>query len=484
MANLSTDAIHWDNEVTLREFAESFDGPRLVHLRCEIPGGEGDGSLVELGTDVDTDALFLAYSRRLRTKVYGQPLVRDGGTSEYVLSGSVLEIPKDYPGWFSVIPDGDYELQPFASMKQVADSDCRHFLTVSSLVGFLTSTDADDNICLVAEKKVYPGEVLQVTGVASRKWKVKASSKPSSTPETLLLKCVNKTKCEISFPLAHPGRFYAIAEPRAEGNDSNSRKTDCIYTISEIADVFRLPLNVSLVFGWTPWLRDGGNFGGQLRLLGVDRPETLVAYNFVRYKAIFVELPVGLSVKVRRATDSSQYEASAAYKAALATCRKRTFPFVSSIKSASLVRYAARRGRAQESTENGTGKTGENETRDTTGEEESDGAKRSGFLPMAINMDGFNPLRLFPPLDYETAPDIGALSFTDAKNNVDQGATEDGFDFSFHFSVPSGYKLSKDTCGRHSMKPSKVEQETPPLDRKRDLRESRDKEVRSREAVC
>ena len=389
-------------------------------------------------------------------------------------------------GWFSVIPDGDCELQPFVSMKQVADSNCRHFLTVTTLVGFLTSTDADDNICLVAEKKVYPGEMLQVTGVASRRWKVRTNSTPSSTPETLLLKCVNKSKREISFPLAHPGRFYAIAEPRTKANDSDSdnRKTDCVYTISDIADAFQLPLNVSLVFGWTPWLRDGGNFAGQLRLLGVDRPETLVAYNFVRSKDVFVELPIGLRVKVQRATNSSQYEGSAAYKTALATCEKRTFPFVTSMKSASLVRYAARRGSTQDSTEDGAGETTENGTTDTTGEEDRGAGKRSGFLPMAINMDGFNPLRLFPPLDYETVPDIGALSFTDAENSVDTGATDDSFDFSFHFSVPSGYKLSKDTCGRHSMKPSKVEQEAPPLDRKRDLRESRDKEVRSREAVC
>ena len=371
-------------------------------------------------------------------------------------------------------------------MKQVADSDCRHFLTVTTLVGFLTSTDADDNICLVAEKKVYPGEVLQVVGVASRRWKVRADSTPSSTPETLLLKCVNKSKREISFPLAHPGRFYAIAEPRTEANDSDHRKTDCVYTISDIADAFQLPLNVSLVFGWTPWLRDGGNFDGPLRLLGVNRPETLVAYNFVRSKDVFVELPVGLRVKVRRATDTSQYEGSAAYKTALATCEKRTFPFVTSMKSASLVRYVPRQGSIQGSTGSGAGETEENGSTDTTEEEVEDrgAAKRSGFLPMAINMDGFNPLRLFPPLDYETVPDMGALSFTDAENCVDTGATDDSFDFSFHFSVPSGYKLSKDTCGRHSMKPAKVEQEAPPLDRKRDLRESRDKEVRSREAVC
>ena len=101
MADLASDAIHWDDEVTLREFVESFDGPQLVRLRCEtssLGGGEDGGALVGLGTEVDTDALFLAYSRRLRTKVYGQPLVHDGRTVEYVVSGSMLEIPKDYPG--------------------------------------------------------------------------------------------------------------------------------------------------------------------------------------------------------------------------------------------------------------------------------------------------------------------------------------------------------------------------------------------------
>ena len=418
-------------------------------------------------------------------------------------------------GWFAVEPDGGGELQPYVSMKHVADADCRHFLTVSTLVGFLTSTtDDDDNISLLAEKKVYPGEVLRVVGIASRKWKVKASSKPSTTPETLLLKCVNREKREISFPLAHPGRFYAIAEQHAEGDDRDM-KTDCVYMIGDIAEICQLPLIVRLVFGWTPWLLDGGQFNGLLRLLGADRPETLVMYNFVRNKDIFVELPVGLDVKVRRATNGSQYESSAAYKTALATCRKRTFPFVSSIKSASLVRYGGRRGNKQGSTGDGTGKitmegtgermgqipgegtvettgegTGETtgeETGETTGEDKGHSAKRSGYLPMAINMDGFNPLRLFPPLDYETAPGAGALSFTDSENNVDRQTSVDAFDFSFHFSVPGGYELRKDTCGRHSMKPSTVlksESVSPPLDRKRDLRESRDKEVRSREAVC
>jgi len=101
MADLASDAIHWGDEVTLREFVESFDGPQLIRLRCETScrgAGEDGDALLGLGTDVDTDAMFLAYSRRLRTKVYGQPLVRDGHTAEYVVGGSMLEIPKDYPG--------------------------------------------------------------------------------------------------------------------------------------------------------------------------------------------------------------------------------------------------------------------------------------------------------------------------------------------------------------------------------------------------
>ena len=101
MSDLSTDAIHWsDKEATLREYAERFNAPELVRLRCETPGDDGSdgGSVVELGAEVDTDRLFLAYSKRLRTKVYGQSLVRDVGKSAYVVSGSMLEIPKDYPG--------------------------------------------------------------------------------------------------------------------------------------------------------------------------------------------------------------------------------------------------------------------------------------------------------------------------------------------------------------------------------------------------
>ena len=53
---------------------------------------------MDLGSEVTTERPFLAYSKRLRTKVYGQALARDSDTSKYVVSSSMLELPKDYPG--------------------------------------------------------------------------------------------------------------------------------------------------------------------------------------------------------------------------------------------------------------------------------------------------------------------------------------------------------------------------------------------------
>ena len=346
---------------------------------------------------------------------------------------------------------------------------------MSHLVGFLTSTGDDGNIRLITEKKVYPGEELQITGVASRKWKVKADLNMSATPKTLLLKCKDQADREICFPLAHPGRFYAITGIHATGQDE-SNNTACVYRMSDIVDSFQLPLNVSLVFGWTPWLPDATRFAGLLQLRGMDRPETLVTYNFVRNKNMFVELPINLDVKVRRATDCAQCELSPAYNAALAMCRKKAFPFVCSIKTVTLVHYGNRNESIQQSSE------------ETPIENEVDTERHcSGYLPIAINMDDFNSRRLFPPMDcYEAVSDGAALSFTDSENRLCRQVSEDGFDFSFHFSAPGGYKLCKYTNGGRGLTSNQVEAEAAPLHfvGRRDLRESRENDVRSREATC
>ena len=238
--------------------------------------------------------------------------------------------------------------------------------------------------------------------------------------------------------------------------------------------MFQLPLNVNLVFGWTPWLPDATRFSGLLRLRGMDRPETLVTYNFVHNKNVFVELPINLEMKVRRATDCAQYELSPAYKAALAMCRKKAFPFVSSIKTVTLVHYGSCNGSLRHT-------SGE-----TPLENEIDTERHcSGYLPIAINMDDFNPLRLFPHMDcYEAVSDGAALSFTDSENRLCRQVSEDGFDFSFHFSAPGWYEFCKDSYGRRSMESDQVEAGTPPFIRRRDLRESRENDVRSREATC
>ena len=75
----------------LTEVCQDFNSPLLVKLdeRDVAPS---------FGDEVEMDAPFVVYSKRRRTKVYAENLAWDGERKQYVPSGPVLEIPKDYTG--------------------------------------------------------------------------------------------------------------------------------------------------------------------------------------------------------------------------------------------------------------------------------------------------------------------------------------------------------------------------------------------------
>lgn len=81
----------WDKTtVSLLDIIKNASRPEIV--RFKDPVG------VNLGPEVDTSQPLLLYSHRKRSKVCCKQLKWDSLDSEYVSDGTLIEIPKDFPG--------------------------------------------------------------------------------------------------------------------------------------------------------------------------------------------------------------------------------------------------------------------------------------------------------------------------------------------------------------------------------------------------
>ena len=89
------DDIVWETQpCSWRDIANSGYLPQVVKLRPSA----GRAAAPQLGGGIDANQPLVAYSRRVRTKVYAESLVWKESKGRFVVSGKPLEIPKDYAG--------------------------------------------------------------------------------------------------------------------------------------------------------------------------------------------------------------------------------------------------------------------------------------------------------------------------------------------------------------------------------------------------
>ena len=317
-------------------------------------------------------------------------------------------------------------------------------------------------LALVSEQTVYAGEILKVNEVLTRRWKIRppapgvspdANVTVTSRPETRFLKCTSQRQQEICLPLAHPGRFYAL------GSGADDRYT-AVYQISELLR-WGVPQIVTLVFGWAPVLAPGGRFEGALRLIGVRKPDALVLRGMgPGCRNVFVEMPIDIEVSLLRAKGVHQFDSHRAYQRALVACQKKTFPFVTNMKQTDgeytlLPAPDAHNGEKAEA---------------AAQPEEA----QYGLRTIAVDMDDFNPLNIFPPLDIdrENVADGWTLAFGDSENTLESTGAQmrDLMVTSREEAATSrtGAAAAAAACKRRSV----------------DLRARRESQVRAREAKC
>ena len=181
---------------------------------------------------------------------------------------------------------------------------------------------------ILGERKIYPGEVVRVDKICSKKWKlVDGTLRGLVKPETQFLKCTDLKKNELCVSMAHPGIFNPVAQRGL------SKDEKVVYLINDLTKMFRFPVFVRLAFGWPPKLV-GTEFSGVLKLLEIEKKETLVAYNFLGSKQIMItELPTDLNVRLQTIENLEEVEASGTFKAVMDQCKDSVYPYVVSMKS-------------------------------------------------------------------------------------------------------------------------------------------------------
>ncbi len=181
---------------------------------------------------------------------------------------------------------------------------------------------------ILGESKIYPGEVVKVVDICSKKWKlVDGTLRGLVKPETQFLKCVDLKNNELCVSLAHPGIFNPVAQ---KGLDKDEK---VVFLINDIVKLFRFPLYVRLAFGWPPKM-PGVEFSGVMRLVEVRKNETLVAYNFQDGRhAVIAEVPSDLNIRLQVLENASEVEESEAFKEAIDQCITSVYPYVVSIKA-------------------------------------------------------------------------------------------------------------------------------------------------------
>ncbi len=188
--------------------------------------------------------------------------------------------------------------------------------------------NSDFFLQILGESKIYPGEVIKVDKICSKKWKlVDGTLRGLVKPETQFLKCTDLKNNQICVSMAHPGLFNPVAQQGLE------KEEKVVYLINDIARLCKLPVYVRLAFGWPPKM-PGMQFSGVLKLTELTKKETLVAYNFLDHnETMITELPTDLNIRLQTVDNMEELEVSDVVRGALDRCVSSVYPYVVSMKS-------------------------------------------------------------------------------------------------------------------------------------------------------
>ncbi len=369
-----------------------------------------------------------------------------------------------FVGWFERIPtDGQLPCH-YDSIGAIAKSGYPFFLTKTLMCAFIVK-EKDDDIQILGEKTIYPGEVLKMLKVCKKTWKTKTNvggkrdpedENVMPLPETHFLKCTDLKKNELCLPLAHPGKFSVIAQD--DVNNINQ-----VYQVWKLLEHHSLPQVVRVAFGWAPKMNrglPGDVFSGYLRLVESYRPDTLILYNYSDFGNVMVELPMDADVRLQRATNQIDLDKSEAFTKSLQYCQKMVFPFAISMKA-----LQVKCERQSESEENTSSK-----------------GIASNLMANPRDMDTFSRSDVYPSLETDDVSDTWSFSFHDPEHMYDKNAVH-----------VESLGESEDSNPKHSTSDHRREStagyipETVNLDnmvRNSDARASRIQEINQREAKC
>ena len=189
------------------------------------------------------------------------------------------------------------------------------------------NTGSEITFQILGEKKIYPGEVVKVEKICAKKWKlVDGTLRGLVKPQTQFLKCTDLKKNELCVSLAHPGIFNPVAQRELDKDEK------VVYLINDVIKVFKFPIYARLAFGWPPKLV-GTEFSGVVKLLEIDKKETLVAYNFTNGKdTVITEIPTDVNIRLQTVDNLEEVEESEAFSRALDECMNSVYPYVVSMK--------------------------------------------------------------------------------------------------------------------------------------------------------
>ncbi|ELU04711.1 hypothetical protein CAPTEDRAFT_198165 [Capitella teleta] len=457
--------LEWQTEsTTLKDFAQNFNSPHIVRL--EVNNLEDDLTL-----GVDPQKPLLAFSKRRRTRLYGENLAWDQRKGMFVPKGSIIEIPKDYMGWFEVLSQKKEEKPPehYRLIADIAGSGAVVMLMCSLTMGFIGQV-SEGEPRLLTEEKIFPGEVLQIKGPILKTWKMQPiegrPEDPTLQVQTRFLWCLDRRGRDIFIPYAHPGKFCAIAQ-------SVTQEKNVVYQVSTLAEL-NMPLVVRLVFGWPPY--DLPDFTGLMRIGGYSRVESIVFSSLVPDKILIMELPLDVGLGLQKAANMNAVKESGTYEDVIHACCANVFPSVTGLKGLS-VRYKRVRGEGEED------------------------MPEWGRFATAMDMTLFSPLNVFPQQENTSSDQVSdswALSFKDPEHlydDVSNVISEDAVWVDVESRGPSrlirsaksnrasstandvGQSFTTIPQENVAMKPMKDE-------RQRDLRAKRDSELLRREAEC
>ena len=170
---------------------------------------------------------------------------------------------------------------------------------------------------------VNPGEILHISNVWTKEWKVAASK--DAVPSTKLLKCFDLMHNVVHIPVAHPGKPFSLV-----GGIKDTSNPKLVYQIRNVIEFWKPGTIIKLVFGWPP--QGLPEFHGYVRVSSINRPDCAIVYNFRNGKDVFLEIPLDVNIKVQMAENQQDFIKCDAYQDVLEICQKKIYPYVVNVK--------------------------------------------------------------------------------------------------------------------------------------------------------